>query len=94
MTPDQACPAIIPFPLPELHLDAEDLLVCIGLTVADAWFYAPAFDEQGFDSEATLQFLTAANLNTMGMINVEHRLLLLDWAVHFPHCFGHEIAVP
>ena len=80
VTSDQACPAFIPLPLQWIHLDSADLLYDIGLSEADASFYAPAFDDRGYDSAATLRFITGPILTALGMINVGHRLLFLETA--------------
>ena len=80
-------------PLPELtrpHFSTEELLAAYGLTEAAAKLYAPAFDEQGYDSEGTLRFLTGPILTGLGVLREEHRQQLLQVALDFQVAQGED----
>ena len=73
-------------PLPETtrpDYSTEELLAAYGLSDDAAKFYAPSFDDQGYDSEGSLRFLTGPILTGLGVFREEHRLLLLQVALDF-----------
>ena len=70
------------------------MLASIGLPEADALAYAPAFEAQGYDGESTLMFVTPTALTAMGIIDKEHRRLLLHAAADLRLHYELTIVIP